>query len=211
MNNKTIIFDFDGTIGDTLGTGIEIFNSFSDEYGIPQIKAEDIPFLKSKKPRELMKMYNIKPWVLPKLIVRIKGALKKEMMNIQPFPGMVQVLEDLHAKGYRVGIMTSNTKENVQAFLDNYEMNHLIEFIYSGKNIFGKSKILKRVIKKEGIEQDSSFYVGDETRDIEAAQDIKLRVISVSWGFNARDLLVSTHPDKLVDTPQELLHYILQN
>ncbi len=208
MNNKTIIFDFDGTIADTLTAGITIYNKIAPEFHYATIKPEDIPVLKSKKPQEIVKQYGISKFMIPKLALKIKKDLKKEMRHIKVFPGMHELLIDLRKDRYRLGIMTSNTKENVEVFLEAHDMQDIFEFIYSGKNIFGKSKILKRVIKEEEIDEKQACYVGDETRDIEATKKIHLPIISVSWGFNSRSALEKMEPDYLVDTVGELQQII---
>ena len=51
-------------------------------------------------------------------------------------------------------------------------------------------------------------YVADETRDIEAAKKAKVRIISVTWGFNSREILKKQNPDFLVDRPEEILRII---
>lgn len=45
----TIVFDFDGTIADTLSVVIKIANKFADHYGYKKIPLSDLPKLREKK------------------------------------------------------------------------------------------------------------------------------------------------------------------
>ncbi|MGB7414444.1 MAG: HAD hydrolase-like protein, partial [Thermosynechococcaceae cyanobacterium] len=53
--------------------------------------------------------------------------------------------------------------------------------------------------------------IGDETRDVEAAQQVQLRTIAVSWGFNSRAVLEKQQPDIVIDHPSELVAAIKQH
>jgi phosphoglycolate phosphatase-like HAD superfamily hydrolase len=123
---------------------------------------------------------------------------------------MKETIETLHKKGYFLGIVTSNTEKNVLRFL---EINHItsFDFIHDEKNIFGKGRTIKSVIKKYRLNKNEAVYVGDEVRDIEAAEKSGIRSISVSWGFNTKKLLQRHSASTIVNTPQELLQAILSS
>ncbi|HLB58081.1 MAG TPA: HAD hydrolase-like protein, partial [Gammaproteobacteria bacterium] len=50
-----------------------------------------------------------------------------------------------------------------------------------------------------------TFYIGDETRDIQAAKKNHIYSIAVTWGFNNKKVLAAEKPDFLIDNPKELL------
>jgi phosphoglycolate phosphatase len=58
------------------------------------------------------------------------------------------------------------------------------------------------------MQKNDVVYIGDEYRDILACKKSKIKIISVTWGFDSRDLLVSGNPDFIVDSPVELLNVI---
>ncbi|MEB3145344.1 MAG: HAD hydrolase-like protein, partial [Cylindrospermopsis raciborskii 1523720] len=68
--------------------------------------------------------------------------------------------------------------------------------------------IMSSVIKQRQIKPQTVIYVGDETRDIEAAKKANLKVIAVTWGFNSPEALTRENPDFLIDHPRELLEAI---
>jgi CRISPR-associated protein Cas8b1/Cst1 subtype I-B len=68
--------------------------------------------------------------------------------------------------------------------------------------------IIKKVIKKDNTKYEKIFYVGDETRDIEAAKKAGIQSIAVSWGYLSREILEKYKPDYIIDNPKELLDII---
>ena len=103
-----------------------------------------------------------------------------------------------------MGILTSTSEENVRKFLKKNKLE-LFDFIYSGSSIFGKHKVMKSLLKKQKLKRKEVIYVGDETRDIEAAKKAKVKIISVTWGFNTKQILKKQKPDFLIDKPKELM------
>lgn len=80
-------------------------------------------------------------------------------------------------------------------------------FVYSGQNIFGKDKVINRLLKEQEINKALAVYIGDETRDVEAAQKLGMKVIAVTWGFNSKKVLQTLNPDAIVEKPQDLIRW----
>lgn len=208
MSEKIIIFDFDGTIADTRNTLVEIGNRLAIEFGYEPINEEELFRLSNLSSREIIQQSPVPPYKIPFLLRRVKKELNKEIANLKPFSGIQESLSALKQSGYKLGIITSNIEDNVIAFLKNNNLDCFFEFIYSGTTLFGKDKIINKLIKKNKFPLNQMIYVGDETRDIEAAKKSKIRVIAVGWGFNSISVLAEYKPDFLVTHPHELIKVI---
>ena len=204
MTHKVIIFDFDGTIADTVDALVTIANRLAGEFGYIQITPEDLALLRNFTSREIIKYSGVSMLKIPFLLKKVKGELKAKIPELKPILGISEVLATLHSQGYTLGIITSNSPENVTAFLLNNQLNHLFEFIYSGVTIFGKTTIINNVLKQKQLDPTTVIYVGDETRDIEASKKANIKVIAVTWGFNSPEALAKQEPYILINHPQEL-------
>lgn len=204
MTHKVIIFDFDGTIADTVDALVTIANRLAGEFGYIQTTPEDLALLRNFTSREIIKYSGVSMLKIPFLLKKVKGELKAKIPELKPIPGISEVLAILHSQGYTLGIITSNSPENVTAFLSNNQLNHLFEFIYSGVTIFGKTTIINNVLKQKQLDPTTVIYVGDETRDIEASKKANIKVIAVTWGFNSPEALAKQEPSILINHPQEL-------
>jgi len=120
---------------------------------------------------------------------------------------MPEVLNLLKEEGYKLGIITSAPKESVDKFLEKNGLN-LFDFIYSEGNIFGKDKVMTNIMKEKNLNPKQVFYVGDETRDIEAAKRAGIKTIAVTWGFNNEKILLKESPDHLIKKPADLLEIL---
>ncbi|MFA5656167.1 MAG: HAD-IA family hydrolase [Dysgonamonadaceae bacterium] len=200
--NKQIIFDFDGTLVDTFDV---IKNIAINEYGEYDI---DFELFKHKGAKGLLKKANIPRWKLPGMILNVTSKLRKSE-NIKLFPGIVDLLYSLKSN-YKIGIVSSNSKDIIIDTLKKDNIENLFEFVYSESSLFGKHLVLKKMCKKHNINPLDVIYVGDEDRDIIAAKKAGIKNIAVTWGFNSKEKLSRENPDYLVDSPMQILEVLPQ-
>lgn len=205
-----LIFDFDGTLADTLDTIAQITNRLSVEFGYPPASPEDLAQLKDLSTWEIIRRSKISIFKIPFLLRRIRREMQKDLQYINLFPRVKEVLEELKNQGYSLYILTSNSRENVAQILDKYQILYLFDRIDSASTLFGKSRYIKNILKQENLQPQQALYIGDETRDIEAAKKAKIKIIAVSWGFNSPEILSRHHPDALIYHPQELIEVLNQ-
>ena len=207
--SKTIIFDFDGTIADTLDSVVKIVNAHAEHFGYKKVTEEDIPYLQGKKPREILSYLGISIFKLPSWIKKIHSEINKEITNMTPTVNISPLLSELHHdEHFQIGILTSNTQENVKQFLDKNELD-FFDFIRTGKSVFGKSHLINKIIKQRHVNKNDVFCVCDEVRDIEAARKSGIKSIAVTWGYNTKDALIKENPDFLVNSPDESRNIII--
>jgi phosphoglycolate phosphatase len=205
MTVKVIVFDFDGTIADTHDAFVEIVNHLSEEFGYAKITPEDLETLKILSAREIVDSSNISPLKIPCILRRIKLELNKRISHLNLIQGIDEYLACLKKEGYELGIITSNSKDNVMLFLKKHDLDDLFDFIYAGTTLFGKHHIIKHILGQKRLKPDELIYVGDEVRDITAAQKSRVKMIAVAWGFNSPVILAQYQPDCLIEHPQDLL------
>lgn len=198
-----LLFDFDGTIGDSLEMVVSIYNSLADKHGYPQISQKEREELRGLSAKDIIARLPISKFKLPLLYAEGKKEFNKNFEFIKPFPDIPEIMLKL-SKKYTLGIVTSNDPANVKKFLLNHKMDYF-KFIYSDGSLFGKGKIIKDVLEQYKFNLQNTVYVGDEVRDIDAARDAGIRIVSVTWGFNTKKSLKSHKPDFLIESPTSLL------
>lgn len=203
---KVVLYDFDGTIADTLEEGVRIYNEIAEENNYGKMLPEQFSALRKMGIRELaveLKVPFIKvPWV----IAGIRTRLKARIPEIGVHPGMMEAIGNVGAAGYRQGVVTSNSKENVALFLQKHKLP--LEFAISEKSLLGKGRVIGNILKKEKLSPNEVIYIGDEVRDVDAAKENEMRIISVTWGANSKEALMAKGPDSVIDDPSELLRAI---
>lgn len=208
MTVKVIVFDFDGTIADTLDALITVINRLASEFRYKQATRAEIEQLKELNSREVINHSGVSIFRIPFLLRKVKLELANEIPKIDPIPGIKEVLLHLKTQGNQLGIITSNSQQNVSSLLQKNDAQDLFDFIYAETSLFGKHRVINKFLLKENLSSEEVVYVGDETRDIEAAKKSRVKVIAVSWGFNSKQVLAAHNPDFLIDRPEELIAVI---
>jgi len=199
-----LIFDFDNTLADTLAVIIEIMKRLAEKEGFGQVTEKQIKLFREKETIEACRQLKIPLKKLPSIIKVAKKDFSQQVGNFKLHNGIKELLINLKNKGFNLGILTSNSVVNVQKFLNRNQID-CFDFVYSENNIFGKARGLNNLVKKHKINRQKAFYIGDEIRDIQAAQKAGLKIIAVGWGFNTIEALKEQKPDFLVNKPQEIL------
>lgn len=205
---KLIIFDFDGTLADTIPISINILKKLATKYYDKTVDEKLIQKLRDKSIPEIFKELEISIIKLPFIARKARKELNKEIAHLKPIKGIRNLLMQLKKQGQTLGIVSSNSKESIKKFL---EINNLeiFDFIHTNSRIFGKSNSLKRLLKKNNLDTANAIYIGDEIRDIDAAKKTGIKIISVTWGVNTMDKLASYNPDFLTKSPRELLTLLM--
>ena len=198
---QAIIFDFDGTIADSLPAVIKVFEDLSKR---PQrFTPTEVEELRHLNLIEIAAALNIPKWKTPFLLFRGRGMMRHHLRSITLQPGMSELLPEL-ARTHDLYILTSNSRSNVQKYLSWHGLDGCFTGITGGASLLGKAPRLLQLLKRAGIDAEHTWYVGDEIRDIEAARAAGMPVVVASWGYNSRESLQKANPDALIDTVEEL-------
>ncbi len=203
----TVLFDFDGTIANTLEATIDIYNRICERYSGRKVEFAEVENLKQLDIPQLAQELGIPYIKFPLLVLHIQSEMKNYLSNVNIFPGLENSLLLLRKNGYHLGIVTSNTAQNVNIFLSAHNLT-MFDFVYGEKEYFSKGKKIKKVIKKHVKAGESVVYVGDEVRDIVAAREAGIESVAVSWGFNSLEKLTGENPLAVVSDPKQLADII---
>ncbi|TAG08278.1 MAG: carotenoid oxygenase [Verrucomicrobia bacterium] len=208
MNFRILVFDFDGTIADTLGETRRIFNQLAPEYGIRNVTEDEIAELRHLSLKELLVRLEIPKRRVPSLIARGSGMMRANITQLQLISGMAEVLPILRGHFHSFGILTSNTASNVELFLETHQLRKTFDFISSTSKLTGKAKHIRAIRKTFSIKPEEMLYIGDELRDVTASKKAGIPVAAVTWGFNSPTSLAASAPDFLFNQPSDFLRLI---
>ncbi|MGC4013263.1 MAG: HAD-IA family hydrolase [Luteolibacter sp.] len=205
MAYRTFIFDFDGTLADTLEESRLIYNRMAPDYGLRDVDQEELHHLRHLSLKELLDHLDIPKRRVPSLLARGTALMRANISKLQLIPGMAEVLPQLRSQTRSFGILTSNATANVDLFLRAHGLRDLFDFISSTSKLTGKAKHLRAIRKTFSLDADEMIYVGDEIRDIKASKKAGVPVAAVTWGFNSAESLAGEEPEHLLSRPEEFL------
>lgn len=207
MKAPYLLFDFDGTIANSIDLLYQIMNQFAPDYGIEHISEEDFMVIRNMSAASIIRLAGVPLYKIPFIIGRVLRVYKKRVHELEPYPGIHSMLQNLRADGIGLALLSSNSRQNVIQFLDRHRL-HYFDWIEGTSGVLDKQNRIRRQIRKHRLDSAQLIYIGDESRDIEAAKACGIKVISVTWGFHPERLLQRHNPDYLVDKPEQILQIL---
>ena len=209
---KTILFDLDGTLLDTLQDLAD-----SVRYAF---RATNLPEPENKAVRKALGngARNLIETLLPEgkkdLIdetLAVFRAYYQTHSHIKtcPYDGIPALLEKLTADGYKMGVVSNKPDSAVKVLGETY---FSILPLHLGEREGIKRKPnpdpIEFALKELGGKKENCLYVGDSEVDVKTGENTGIPCIAVTWGFRDRDVLEEAGAKILVDTAEELYQKI---
>lgn len=201
---KLVIFDFDGTLGDTMAWFLDTADAMADRFGYRKIDRSQLDTLRTMSARDLMKLQKLPALKMPMIAAHFHGLMARDAGSIRMFDGAAETLRALHGAGVKLAVVSSNTEANIRVVLGE-ELSGLVSLFACGATVFGKASKFRRVLKTLGVTAAEAISIGDEIRDIDAAREVGIATGVVSWGYTAPDALKTQKPDHVFETIGEIV------
>lgn len=201
---KYVIFDFDGTLADSKLVLVSAWNLLANKYNFKEMKLEELDAMKKLSIKERSKLLKLPLYKLPVILPQFFQLYRQSIKDIRSFNGIKEMLNGLEKKGYKIAVISSNSKENILYFLRHYHMNNIKEILCSSK-IHGKDRLINRFLREKNLKPSEVIYVGDEHRDLVACKKTGIKMIWVGWGYDAEEVVNPLKPDYKVYTPADIL------
>lgn len=204
---RAAIFDFDGTIADSFDDLAEVYDQVASELSLRRFTRADFDSFRNLGPLEVMHAAGVPVRKIPRLITAMRTGMRERTKKLRPFVGLLDALRTIDASGCRCAILSSNSLENVRCFLDRHELN-MFKMFSCGSSFLGKAPRLRKLIRQLALPAKDVCYIGDEVRDVIAANEVGARSIGVSWGLASREALLVAKATQIADHPGQLVEYL---
>ena len=203
MKYRLIIFDFDGTLANSLPWVKTIMNALADKYHVRRIEDSEIETLRGFDARTFIKHMEVPLWKIPLISSDLKSMMAKDIQQIPLFDEIAGQLKQLSEMGVTLAVVSSNTYENVRQVLGPDNAG-LFQYYECGASMFGKKTKFRKILKHSGISHDEALAIGDEIRDSEAARSEKIAFGAVAWGYTRLDALQAQSPEEVFMSVDEI-------
>ncbi len=214
---KTVVFDLDGTLLNTLGDLAAACNHALNGLGLPIHAENDYRHMVGNG--------------LPKLIERIlpeanrdEGTMllarsmfesyySQHIMDLTtPYPGIPQLLKELSAAGVAMGVVSNKDNAFTQQIVGKFFPNTFSMVLGQSKEFLPKPNpaSLVHVIEHIGCELCDTLYVGDSDVDMMTARGAGVVGCGVLWGFRTQDELIRAGASYIAADPSYIKTLALQ-
>ncbi len=205
---NTVVFDFDGTLADSLVVMLQIYNELAETRGMRPVTHADWLELRKGTIASGLKWTGAKSFQLPGLLAQGFKLVKRRISDIKLFPETLPVIRELAARGYKIFVLSSNSQEVIQEVLDKHGIGKEVEVLKSSR-VFGKASALKKLISSHKLDPKNVWMVGDEVRDMQASIKAGVNPIAVSWGFQPPETLAAVGASvAVVKTQADILEIV---
>ena len=208
---KTVIFDLDGTLLDTLEDLYRATNMALDRHSLPTRTREEVRMFVGNGVEMLIR--RAVPAGTDEGTIRTVLAEFKAIYaaicedHTAPYAGILDLLTRLRAEGISVAVVSNKFDEATKKLCRKY-FGELVE-VAVGEHAGVRKKpapdTVFEALRELGADAPSALYVGDSDVDIETARNAGMPCISVTWGLRDEDFLLKHGATTLIHEPHELL------
>ena len=209
MNLQGIIFDFDGTIADTLPICIMSFQQTFERVMGKQFTTEEVYSYFGRSEEGIIK--EIAPNHYDECLEAYMEIYRNNH-HLCPnvFDGMIDILESISDSGLKMALITGKGPNAIKISLDYLNLNKYFEYVEAGDASGSiKTQCINKIANLWEIDHSTIAYVGDQPSDIIDSKKANAKAIAVSWAKTSNHIELQKHnPDLLFDNVQRFKEWL---
>ncbi|WP_153129725.1 HAD hydrolase-like protein [Dechloromonas hortensis] len=195
MKYRLAIFDFDGTLADSLPFLLSVVNKLAERHAFRPIDLDAVPAFRHYSAREMMRHLELPAWKLPLVAQSFMTLMQQNPQATPLFANVDSVLQQLARAQLRLALVSSNARHNVEQILGASNIG-LFGHLECGMSIFGKASRIRKILRLTGTPASQVVYIGDQITDLEAARQEGVAFGAVTWGYGSIESLRRHAPDE---------------
>jgi phosphoglycolate phosphatase len=211
---KTIIFDLDGTLIDSLEDIAFCMNQVLKELNLPIHKIEDYKYFVGGGISVLvdnsLKGYSME--IKEEVTEKFKVVYDQKLhLKTKPYDGIYELLDELRNLNFNIGILSNKPHEFTISYANNLFSKYEIKEIHGQKKDIPKKPdpiAAINIAKSFDTPCEKVYFVGDTMVDMQTAKNANMIAIGVLWGFRDKEELNENGADFLVNHPLDILKIV---
>ena len=216
MKYKSVIFDLDGTLLNTIADLGNAVNQALVQLGLPTWTMEDYRWKVGNGVMKLFERSLPEELRTPIYINKVKDLFTPYYEAhgrdaTRPYSGIPELLSSLAAAGACLAVASNKYDAAVKKLIPFYFPETPWAAVCGnreGQPVKPDPAIVNAIIAAGGMRRETTLYVGDSNVDIRTAHNAGIAACGVTWGFRPRTELEAEHPEYLADRPEEIFRIV---
>lgn len=208
MKAKTIIFDLDGTLLNTLDDITNAVNYALGKCGLAERNSKEVcAFLGDGYQLLMERAVGDETSHSQKAFEYFTEYYSVHFEDVTcPYEGIIDALKSLYEDGKKMAIVSNKGNTEAQILCKKFFYPYIAEYVGVTADLPKKPapQMLYLAMDRLGAEKDSTIMVGDSEPDIQMANAAGIGMVSVSWGYRTREQLLAQGVSKILDSVSEL-------
>ena len=209
---ELIIFDWDGTLFDSVGQIVKSLQFAAQEYAQPLTNEAAKSIIGLGLPEVAQVLFPAVPELHRDILQCYADHYVENSKDDAWFEGVAELLTALKLQGVKLAVATGKSRKGLDRVL-NQTMSHKF-FVVTRAASETRSKpdplMLAEILHVTGVAAENAIMVGDTSYDLEMAQNIAMPRIGVSYGVHTPETLAQFNPLAIAEDVASL-HQILLN
>lgn len=207
-----VVFDWEGTLGDTLGQILYAFASEAKRLGLSPFDMElGRKYIVLGPVVTVRKLFPYLPThEQSDLLQAAQLAMISNTADVCLMSGAHEVLQKIQGAGIKLAIATNKGQQSLARDLAASHLNELFDVTRAAGQAPAKPcpQMLEEIMFECGVSPDRTLMVGDSTSDIEMAKNAGVLAIGVDFYRQNESILRSAGAHEVIDNFQQLAKII---
>ncbi|CAM3816434.1 HAD family hydrolase [Mesobacillus thioparans] len=208
---KAVIFDFDGTLADTLPVCFLAFESVFKEFDNRAVTSEEIKAMFGPSETGIIRE-NLKNYNYDEAIELYYEIYKERHYNlVKDNEDINTLLKLLKTAGYKLGIVTGKAKRSLDISLDCLGLHNIFDVVITGDDVeFPKPhpEGIYKALEFLNVLPNEAIFLGDSDADIMAGKKANVHTIGVHWLPTYQTVNFTVHPDEIYSNINDFISSI---